>query len=92
MRSALPLVKDNPQLYGTALFHLGLANYRMAQASKNKAQIADALNFSKQAAAVKGPLAAQAAKNVKVMQQEFGVNSTEHCSRHSDNRTYAIRA
>jgi hypothetical protein len=45
----------------------------MAQASKNKTQIADAISFSKQAAAVKGPLAGQAAKNVKVMTQEFGV-------------------
>jgi tetratricopeptide (TPR) repeat protein len=73
LRSALPFVKDNEQLYGSALFHLGLANYKMAQASKNKVQIADAVKFSKQAAAVKGPLAAQAAKNVRVMQQEFGV-------------------
>jgi hypothetical protein len=73
LRSALPLIKDNEQLYGSALFHLGLANYRLAQRSKNKAQIADAVTFSKQAAAVKGPLAAQAAKNVKVMQQEFGI-------------------
>ena len=52
----LPLVKDNEQLYGTALFHLGLVNYKMAQASKNKTQIADAVAFSKQAAATKGPL------------------------------------
>lgn len=73
LRSALPLVKDNEQLYGTALFHLGLANYKMAQSSKNKTQMADAMNFSKQAAAIKGPLQAQAAKNVKVMQQEFGL-------------------
>lgn len=73
LRAALPLVKDNEQLYGSALFHLGLANYKMAQASKDKSQIADAVTFSKQAAAVKGPLQAQAAKNVKVMQQEFGV-------------------
>ncbi|HYI92123.1 MAG TPA: hypothetical protein VEX68_01135 [Bryobacteraceae bacterium] len=72
LRPALPLVKDNEQLYGMALFHLGLANYRMAQASKNKTQIADAISFSKQSAAIKGPLQAQAAKNVKVMQQEFG--------------------
>jgi tetratricopeptide (TPR) repeat protein len=73
LRSGLPLIKDNEQLYGTALFHLGLSNYRLAQASKNKTQIADAISFSKQAAAVKGPLQGQAAKNVKVMQQEFGV-------------------
>lgn len=73
LRQALPLVKDNEQLHGMALFHLGLANYKLAQASKNKAQIADAVAFSRQAAAVKGPLAGQAAKNLKVMQQEFGV-------------------
>jgi tetratricopeptide (TPR) repeat protein len=73
LRPSLPLVKDNPQLHGMALFHLGLANYKMAQKSKNKAQIADAVSFSKQSAAIKGPLQAQAAKNVRVMQQEFGV-------------------
>lgn len=73
LRAAVPLVKDNEQLYGTALFHLGLSNYKLAQASKNKTQIAEAISFSKQAAAVKGPLQAQAAKNVRVMQQEFGV-------------------
>lgn len=73
LRAGLPLVKDNEQLYGMALFHLGLANYKMAQASKNKAQIADAVNFSKQAAAVKGPLQGQAAKNLTVMRKEFGV-------------------
>jgi tetratricopeptide (TPR) repeat protein len=73
LRQALPLVKDNDQLAGPALFHLGLANYKLAQASKSKQRIADAVAFSKQAAAAKGPLAAQAAKNVRVMQKEFGV-------------------
>jgi hypothetical protein len=73
LRAALLLIKDNAQLALPALFHLGLVNYRLAQGSKNKARIADAVSFSKQAAAYKGPMAAQAAKNVRVMQQEFGV-------------------
>jgi tetratricopeptide (TPR) repeat protein len=73
LRSALPLVKDNAQILSYALFNLGLANYKMAQASKNKAQIADAIRFTEQAAATKGPMQAQAVKNVKVMRTEFGM-------------------
>jgi tetratricopeptide (TPR) repeat protein len=73
LRAALPMVKDNPQILSYALFNLGLANYKMAQASKNKAQIADAIRFTEQAAGTKGPMQAQAVKNVAVMRKEFGV-------------------
>jgi hypothetical protein len=71
LRAALPYIKGNDQLMGPALFNLGLANYKMGQGSKNKAQIADAVRFSEQAAAIKGPMQAQAAKNVTVIKKEF---------------------
>jgi tetratricopeptide (TPR) repeat protein len=73
LRSALPLIKGNDQLMASALFHLGLSNYRLGQGSKNKSQINDALRFSQQAAGIKGPFQAQASKNVKVIQSEFGL-------------------
>jgi hypothetical protein len=73
LRAALPYIKDNDQLMAGALFNLGLANYKMGQASKNRTQIADAVRFSEQAAAIKGPLQAQAAKNVTVIRKEFAM-------------------
>jgi tetratricopeptide (TPR) repeat protein len=68
LRSALPLVQGNDQLTGPALFYLGLANYRMGK-GKNKAQMSDALKFSEQAAAIKGPFQAPAAQNVKAIRE-----------------------
>jgi len=73
LRAALPNIKENDQLMATALFHLGLVNYKMGQTSKNKAQIADAIKFSEQSGAIKGPLQAQALKNVKVIKTEFKI-------------------
>jgi hypothetical protein len=37
LRASLPYLKGNDQLLARALFHLSMANYKMAQASKNKA-------------------------------------------------------
>ncbi|MEP6534553.1 MAG: hypothetical protein ABJF23_04505, partial [Bryobacteraceae bacterium] len=73
LRAALPDIKDNQQLMGGALFHLGLVNYKMGQASKSKVQINDALKFSQQCAALSGPFQAQAQKNVKVIKTEFKI-------------------
>jgi hypothetical protein len=73
LRTALPLVKDQQQVYNMALFNLGLANYQLARASKNKAQITDALKFTEQAAATPGPFQAQAQKNVPVIKKEFAL-------------------
>ena len=73
LRTALPLVKDNPQLMAGALFHLGLVNYKMGQISKNKTQIADAIKFSQQCSAINSPFKEQALKNVKVIKTEFKI-------------------
>jgi tetratricopeptide (TPR) repeat protein len=72
LRAALPDIGDNEQLRGMALFHLGLANYKMGQAKKSRAQIAEGLKFSEQSAALKSPLQAQAGKNVKAIRGELG--------------------
>lgn len=73
LRAALPLIGDNDQLKAGALFYLGLANYRMGKATKNRKVIDEALRFSQQAAAIKGPYAGQAANNVKVIKSEYGI-------------------
>lgn len=69
LRAALPYIQDNEQLKGTALFYLGLSNYQMGK-GKNPQQLADALQFMQQAAAIKGPLQAKAQSNLLVMRKE----------------------
>ena len=73
LRAALPLIQGNPQLSGPALFYLGLANYKMAESSKNSELIREALRFSQQSAAIPGPLQRQAATNVKAIRSQYQV-------------------
>jgi tetratricopeptide (TPR) repeat protein len=73
LRASLPLVQENAQLHSGALFNLGLANYKLAQTGKSKTRAGDAVRFFDQCAKVKGPYQGQAAKNAKVVRQEFGV-------------------
>ena len=70
-RAALPYIKDNDRLLGPALFQLGLANYQMGR-GKSAAMMADAIRFTQQCAAIKGPMQAQAQKNLTVMRKETG--------------------
>ncbi|MBY0503020.1 MAG: hypothetical protein K2X03_03860 [Bryobacteraceae bacterium] len=69
LRAALPFIKDNDQLNGTALFYLGLMNYQMGK-GKNPAQMAEALSFMQQSAAIKGPVQAKAIQNLALMKRE----------------------
>jgi tetratricopeptide (TPR) repeat protein len=71
LRAALPYIKDNDQLLAPALFHLGLANYQMGR-GKSRQQMADALSFLRQCAAIKSNYQAQAQKNVSVIVKETG--------------------
>jgi tetratricopeptide (TPR) repeat protein len=73
LREALPLVKDNSQLLAMALFHLGLSDYQIGKATKNKAMLQDGLKFSQQSAAIKSPVQAQAQNNVKAISKEVVV-------------------
>lgn len=60
LRKALPLVETNEQLKAGVLFYASLANNSLGN-------FADALNFARQAAAIKGPLAGRAAENAKAL-------------------------
>ncbi len=71
LRAALPYIKDNEQLAGPALFYLGLANYQMGK-GKSAPQLADAVSFMQQSAAIKGPYQAKAQSNLAVMRKEAG--------------------
>lgn len=71
LRAAMPYIKDNAQLLPAALFHLGLADYSLAKASKSKAQLREALGYTEQCAAMDSPLGQQAAQNAKVIRAEM---------------------
>ncbi len=75
LREALPYVKDTEQLYAAALFHLGLANYRLGDNKKepNTQRILDALRFNQQCAAIKSPFQAQAQRNVAAIKGQYRV-------------------
>ena len=71
LRAALPLIQGKDQLLGPALFYLGVANYNMAKPAKDKKLAADAVKFSDQSAAIKGPYQDQARKNAVSIRREF---------------------
>jgi len=72
LRAALPLVAGNDGRKASALFYLGLANYQLGKMTMKKAQVLEAAQFSKEAAAIQGPLAQQAWHNAQVMKDEAG--------------------
>lgn len=73
LRQALPLIKGNPETLGIGLFHLGVVDYELGKAAKNKTLLQDALKFSQQSAALKSPLQAQARANMLAIRKQLGV-------------------
>jgi hypothetical protein len=73
LREALPLIEDE-QMKAEALFHLGLANYRMGAAAKDPTKlILEAVKFNQQCAAIKSPFQAQAQKNVAAIRTQYRI-------------------
>ena len=69
LRKALPLVESTPALKAETLFLLGLANYRMAGTSPERAQ--DSANFFRACSTIKSPFQAQAGTNLKKIMTEY---------------------
>jgi len=72
LRTGLSLIQAQPGLGGAALFYLGLCNYQISKITADKAKLAEALQFTQQAAAIAGPMQGQAQTNAGVMQRELG--------------------
>lgn len=70
LRTALPLIKEDEGATAASLYHLGVANYNVGVASGSKAKVLEAVKFSEQAAAIKGPFAQPAADNARRMKGE----------------------
>jgi tetratricopeptide (TPR) repeat protein len=73
LRDALPLLTDE-QMKAAALFHLGVANFRLGETTGSKPRIKDALTYSQQCAAIKSPYTAGAQKNVNAIRTKYGAS------------------
>jgi len=71
LRAALPSLKD-PAMEAAALYHLGLANYRLADKG-GPARSMEALKFMRRCAAIRSPYQEQAARNVESIKSEYNL-------------------
>jgi hypothetical protein len=73
LKQALPLVAGDTQLQPIVLFQLGVAEFQLGKASKNRAMMQQALKYSQQSAAMKSPVQTDAQNNVKAISAALGV-------------------
>jgi tetratricopeptide (TPR) repeat protein len=73
LRQALNYVKDNEAQLAALLYHLGMANYRLAEAGGDRSRPVDALRFMRRCAALPGPYQQQAVKNVEGIRAEYNL-------------------
>jgi tetratricopeptide (TPR) repeat protein len=72
LRAALPGIANSPEMKAEALFYLGLANYRLAEAGDTE-RAREALRFSQECAAIAGRFQAPARQNVKAIQSRYRI-------------------
>jgi len=72
LRKALPYLEADSPMAAGALYHLGVSNYRMAEAGDTP-KAADALRFTRLCAAIKSNFQAQAIKNVEAIRSEYNL-------------------
>lgn len=70
LRAALPLIQGNEQMLAYTYFNLGLVNYQLGSAMRDRRRVMEASQFSDKAAAIKSPIADQAWRNAGVMRAE----------------------
>jgi tetratricopeptide (TPR) repeat protein len=73
LRASLNYVKDNEAQNAAALYHLAMANYRLAEAGNDRSRPVDALRFMRRCAALKGPFHDQAVKNIEAIKAEYNL-------------------
>jgi tetratricopeptide (TPR) repeat protein len=71
LRAALPML-NNPEMLAGALYHLGHANYQLAEAGE-RIRIHDAVRFTAQCAGINSLVQQQAAQNLHRMKAEYNL-------------------
>lgn len=75
LRAALPLLTDDG-MKAAALFHLGVANFKLGESANDVKRVQEGFRFSQQCAAMNSPYKANAAKNVTAIQQKYKFPAT----------------
>ncbi len=74
LREALPFIQENPDLVSSALFQLGLINFRMGDAGKGDTKkVLEAYRFFQQCAGMKSQFQGQAQKNITVIRAKYRI-------------------
>jgi hypothetical protein len=73
LRLALPYVNNNESQLAALLYHLGMANYRLAEAGSDRSRPVDALRFMRRCGAIHSPYQEQALKNVEGIRSEYNL-------------------
>lgn len=73
LRQALPNMKESEAQLAALLYHLAMANYRLAEAGGDRSRPVDALRFMRRCAALPGPYQQQAIKNVAGIRSEYNL-------------------
>lgn len=68
LRAAAPMLAAQTAVHGPLYFYLGLSNYNIAKATKNRTTMQEAIAYGKQASAIAGPLQTAARQNVTIME------------------------
>jgi tetratricopeptide (TPR) repeat protein len=72
LRAALPYLKDQG-MEAAALYHLGMANYRLADKGGGPMRSMDALRFMRRCALIRSPFQDLAAKNIETIKKEYNL-------------------
>ena len=73
LQAALPFIESNADLKADALFHLGVANFKLGSTTNNSDRILAALKFSQACAAMKSPYQGAAQRNVNAIKSQYRV-------------------
>ena len=73
LRAAVASMRDTDPQLAPALYHLAMANYRMAEAGRDRSRPVDALKFMRRCAAIKSPYQEQALKNIDGIKSEYNL-------------------
>ncbi|HUA85622.1 MAG TPA: hypothetical protein VMB85_17295 [Bryobacteraceae bacterium] len=73
LRAAVAGMGENDPRLPAALYHLGMANYRLAEAGNNRSRPVDALKFLRRCAEISSPFQQQALKDVAGIKAEYSL-------------------
>jgi tetratricopeptide (TPR) repeat protein len=74
LRQALPFLRSTPEALATALYHLGYANYWLAEMGERE-RIFDALKYNQQCAGIPGPYQQIAIRTIASIRSQYNMQA-----------------